>query len=167
MTVQSWLRSLLERPDQRGSRPNFADIDDLGRMIQKAIERLEARREIEAWYDGPPPRFNGYCARACAAYVYLAKDTRTRPYARHPAAKVKFHKEPGAEYGDSHYWLETRSGIMDLIFGPGERPSHRYPYDEKRGRGFPPSEKGGRYPQSHDARKIMDEVWSALTRPSG
>lgn len=144
----------------------FAPLDDLGRMVQEAIDDLAAAPDgIEREGADPPPRYNGYCARACQAYIYLARDSRTRRFASDPDATPMFHKEEGAEYGDSHYWLETRAGVMDLIFAPDDEPDPGFPYWDRRrasSQGFHPAKSDPRYPNRLDARKIVDAVWDRV-----
>ncbi len=111
----------------RMSESDFIEPDAPGRLIQDAIEELEEEGELESEHGGPPPRFNGYCARACQAYVHLVRDERAAQVASHRNATVRVHREKGSRYGESHYWLKTEDGIMDLNHARGEFPDLRVP----------------------------------------
>lgn len=147
-----------------GRRANFklAELDPLGRLTQEAIDALHPRRRIDARY----VRYEGWCARACEAYVFLAKDGRTAWLARDRSAEPRFVKH-SRERGDSHYFLEGVGGFMDLNFGPHDPPDPRYcRYDEgqypTRTRGFQPWPNDPKYPDSAEAREIMDAVWGRI-----
>src|SRR4051812_37787092 len=112
-------RSIAMRSGRRlaGRRP--AEYDDLARVVHAAIELLEEAGKLrDGGADPDYAPFNGYCARACAAYAYLAEhDTIARRLGKNPGMKLKRLKEPGAAYGESHYWLEDDEGrVLDLIF---------------------------------------------------
>ena len=153
------------RPPQDPA-PQFVRPDRLARLIQQAIRELEREGAIESEYGGPPPRFNGYCARACQAYYHLARDERTAHLADHPAATVKKHQAKGAQYGDSHYGLETDAGVMDLIFAPRENPDRTYPYGDHRGATFRRNPKNPDQPQRKDTRLVIERVHATAARPT-
>lgn len=150
----------------------FIPIDELGARIQCAILDLMQRRgpgqllrrvpDFDARCD---PAFEGFCARACEAYVFLAEDPRTGPLGD-PSVEARYVKHSEAR-GDSHYWLQNKAGIMDLNFGPDDDadPDYcdyeagRYPSRTDGFRRWKPDE---RYPRNADARKIMDAVWRRL-----
>ena len=101
----------------RGKRA--AAYDDLARAIHGAIVTLEATGAIgPADADPDYAPFNGYCARACAAYVYLSShEPRAVPLCENPGMRLKKLKEPGSKFGESHYWLEGDDGrVLDLVF---------------------------------------------------
>jgi hypothetical protein len=82
----------------RAGRKRPADYDDLARTIHAAIETLEAAGKIHD--GGAEPGyapFNGYCARACAAYAYLVEhDPTAAAMAKNHGMKLKRLKEEGA-----------------------------------------------------------------------
>jgi hypothetical protein len=146
----------------------FAAVDELGRRIQCAVDELEAEDKLKRGrYAPPPPRFSGYCARMCQAYKFLALDTRTAVFATDGAR----HKYSWLD-DDSHYWIESSDGVMDLNFGPGETPSESYwPYTSEprtaNSMGFHRWKNDPCYPANQDSRKIMDAVWRTLDADRG
>ena len=156
-------RKSAQRPDVR-----FVAVDELGRRIQRAVEELEAAGELTRGdYDGPPPRFNGYCARMCQAYKFLSSDPRTAALATDGARPRYSWKRTRFRDVGTHYWIETRDGVMDLNFGPGQKPFEGFwPYtNEPRAAnswGFHGWKEDRSYPANLPARKIMDAVWAKL-----
>jgi hypothetical protein len=103
----------------------------------------------------------------CQAYKFLARDPRTSALATDSALPRYVKKRGGRDKGDSHYWIDTGVGLMDLNFGPGEKPYERFwPYAEgprtANSWGFHPWKDDQRYPANHESRKIMDAVWRGL-----
>lgn len=161
--------SLLRRASPE-SAVNFVPVDKLGRLIQSAVAELEAAGDLaRGSYEPPPPRFAGYCARMCQAYKYLALDPRTESFATETARPRYVKKKKGRDEGDSHYWIETPEGVMDLNFGPSETPYASYwPYSDAprtaNSWGFHPWKEDPRYPFTRDSRMIMDRVWAEIPR---
>ncbi len=146
----------------------FVPVDELGRRIQRAVAELEAAGELKRGsYEGPPPAFNGYCARMCQAYKFCERDPRTSALAtvgvrcRYSKRRHRFRDD------ESHYWIETADGVMDLNFALQEKMYEEFwPYDAAprtaNSWGFHPWKEDGRYPANLAARKIMDVVWATL-----
>lgn len=119
----------------------FADIDELGLRIQRAIDELLEEGKIARdrtgqekqpgrlgrWLDRVAPahpRYEGFCARSCAAYRFLAMNERTRDLSSYPGAVPKRYKPKG---GESHYWMQTEDGrVLELNNGPNDRPDRKY-----------------------------------------
>src|SRR5580700_2155416 len=140
-------------PFKKRPRPpsvKFAETDGLGRLIQGAIDELEAARALrpDCPVSDDSPRYEGYCARACEAYVFLMRDERTSGFARNKDAEAKYVKW-GRERGESHYFLEGSAGVMDLNFGPDDPPDWDYcEYEDgkpPRNQGFRPWKEDPRY----------------------
>ena len=85
---------------------------------------------------------------------------------------VKTLKEPGAGYGESHYWLvfgdadDAQQAILDLNFAPGEEPDDDdlYPYhhpDVKKA-SWRRDRKDSKLPNRNDTKKIIEAVKAKL-----
>ena len=147
----------------RRSSVELAPLDPLARRIQRAVAQLEAEGAIspDGW-GGPPPRFNGYCARSCRAYYLLAKHWKqARAESRYPDAKIE--RSPG-DPKDAHFWLRTADGrILDLNYTPRDKLPHRSIYRRPQsGMSFHRKTGDGRYPARRDAQKIMHLVLQQL-----
>ena len=151
----------------------FTEVDDLGRLIQGTIEKLAAAGKVEPAEDtGGPGLFDGYCARACIAYDYLVREVaEARGLSWDPDdVVVKTLKEPGAGYGESHYWLvfgdadDAQRAILDLNFAPGEEPDDLYPYHDRRVRkaSWRRDRKDPKLPARNDTKKIIEAVKAKL-----
>lgn len=142
-----------------------ATYDGLARAIHGAIETLEAAGAIGA-DDADPDYapFNGYCARACAAYVYLSShDPRAARLCENAGMRLKKIKEPGSKFGESHYWLEDGEGrVLDLIFTERKRLARDIPYDEGKGGTVQRDRHDSDLPARKDTQRIIAVVRAAL-----
>jgi hypothetical protein len=142
-----------------------AEYDDLAKAIHRAIDVLEATGAISNNGADPDAAFyNGYCARACAAYAYLAEhEPKAKKLVKNPAMKLKFLKEPGAAYGDSHYWLESEDGqVLDLIFEQRKRLPRGIAYERGRGGTVRRDRTDKSVPLAKDTKAIITIVRAAL-----
>ena len=151
-------------------RQQFVPVDRLGRMVQEAIDELVSEGELDppegrsrSWRRLLPRsrhQYEGYCARSCQAYVFLARDARTRGLASDPDA------EPRSRKDRSHYWLETRGAVMELNLGPRETPNQHYPYADSRSAwgdpGFWKYRKDPRLPHRIESQRIVQRVWERV-----
>lgn len=156
----------MKLPQRSAGRKSPAEYDDLARTVHAAIETLEAAGKIDdAGADEDYGAFNGYCARACAAYAYLVEhEPKAREISRNTDMKLKRVKEPGARYGESHYWLENDEGrVLDLIFRERKRLPSDIPYGEGKGAAVRRDRLDPRLPAAKDAQKIIAVVRAALT----
>jgi hypothetical protein len=131
--------------------------------------RLPAKEGIRRGYyfdEFEDPAYNGFCARMCAAYMFLLVDEHTRLFARDLAVEPRYVKYSPAR-GDSHYFLEGRDGWMDLNYAPNEIPDPES-CDYAAGRlptrtdSFRPLKDDPRFPRNRDSCKIMRAVWARL-----
>lgn len=134
-------------------------------MIHAAIDLLGSGGLIDA--RGADPDFspyNGYCARACAAYGYLvAHDAPARRLSQNQTLKLKRLSNPGAEYGDSHYWLEDADGrVLDLIFGRQRRLSRHIDYGSGMGAAVRRNSKDRNLPAAKDTQRMIAVIQTAL-----
>lgn len=108
--------------------------------------------------------YNGYCARACTAYWYLAKhEPRAQQLSKNPGMALKRLKEPRSAYGDSHYWLEDDEGqILDLIFVERKRLPPDIAYTNGKGVGFQRDRLHKDLPARKDTQRIIAVVHAAL-----
>jgi hypothetical protein len=170
----TWFPSESNRPRVDG--PTFVAPDHLGRFIQDAIDQLmcirgagRLSRKAPHFDSRRSPRYEGFCARACEAYLYLLRDPRTGSFGS-AGAEPRYVKHSEVR-GDSHYWIQSSDGVMDLNFAPDEKPDSEY-CDYQAGRwptrtnGFRPWELDVRYPRNAEARRIMDTVWARLEQDS-
>jgi hypothetical protein len=152
------------RPDNAQGK-TVAEYDDLARVIHAAIETLEAAGQISD--RGAEKRyapFNGYCARACAAYAYLAEhEPSAQAKSTNLGMKLKKLKEQGAPYGDSHYWLEDDEGrVLDLIFCKRKRLPRDIPYRDGKGATVRRDRRDTRLPAAKDTQRIIAVVRAAI-----
>jgi hypothetical protein len=113
------------------ARTRFIPVDELGWRVQDAIDELvharrpeRVARRLPGFNPRRDPTYEGFFARACEAYWFLARDGRTRQLGD-PRLEPRYVKHSDAR-GDSHYWMRGDAGIMDLNFGPDEAPTSRY-----------------------------------------
>ncbi len=141
----------------------FAELDQLALLIHAAIVQREAEGQIspEEW-GGPPPRFNGYCARSCRSYRCLVRSwPEARALSRYPDARIR--RDP---YSD-HFWLVVSAHrVLDLNYADGEDPAgDDFDYDDAgSGESFQRKRGDGRYPARRDAQLIMDTVLENIRR---
>jgi hypothetical protein len=149
----------------RSSKKRAARYDDLAVLVHRAIDLLEDAELIDnGGADETFARYNGYCARACSAYAYLAEfDQRAAARADHHGMRLRVLREPDAEYGDSHYWLESDDGeVLDLIFEQRKKPHRRIPYDEGKGAAVMKARHDKHLPARKDTQRIIAVVQAAL-----
>lgn len=142
----------------------LAPYDDLARLIHSAIETLEIAGTIKNDPDTGSFDFDGYCARACSAYQYLAAhDPRAAKLSVNPGMRLKRLKERGAAYGDSHYWLEDDEGrVLDLIYTDRRRLPRGIPYARGKGASVQKDRKDKTLPASKETQRIIGVVCAAL-----
>lgn len=139
--------------------PPLAPYDDLMREIHRVLDAGVAEPRDE--FKGQGGKYNGYCFVACEAYYRLARDAdrSVSGLASDPAVKLRFFpkRKPGQASRrrgkhESHYWLVNSGGeILDLTYGPRERPDYEHYMDEGvGGRGIPNP--------SREATAIVDAV---------
>ncbi|MDQ3645291.1 MAG: hypothetical protein M3356_07290 [Actinomycetota bacterium] len=136
-----------------------AAFDELAELVQRAIDLLETAGTIEK----PDLReYDGYCARACAAYKYLVEqDTNARELSQYPNVRLKRLKEPGSGPGESHYWLEDYEGnVLDLTFNERRRLSRSIDYGAGKGASVLTDSDG--LPKRKDTQRIIAVVQAAL-----
>jgi hypothetical protein len=99
---------------RRGKRT--AKYDDLARAIHGAIETLEATGAVgPGGVDTDDAPFNGYCARACAAYLYLSgHDPLAAPLCENPRMRLKKIKEPGSKFARATTGSRTTTGASSI-----------------------------------------------------
>ena len=147
----------------RGKRA--AAYDDLARAIHGAIVTLEATGAIgPADADPDYAPFNGYSARACAAYVYLSShEPRAVPLCENPGMRLKKLKEPGSKFGESHYWLEDDDGrVLDLVFTDRKRLPGDIKYAKGKGGSVRRDRHDSNLPARKDTQRIIALVRAAL-----
>ena len=140
----------------------FAERDPLTKLIQSAILTLEALDKIKQPRDPDPAvEFGGYCARSCAAYLYLVThDERAALLAADPEVSLKRAKPKG--YDDSHYWLVNSAGaILDLNLGGFDKAA-AFPYEQGKGAGLRRDRSDPTKPALKDAQRIVAVVQAAL-----